>query len=88
VEIAVHLDGRPTAPSASGTEYLKARLSERRRLDAIDAATAGLFRERADVPGRSSGYLVDAVLAARFMRAASAAGAWVTGPWPPFSFVR
>lgn len=88
VELAVHLEPAPAGPAHSGTEYLTSRLQQRRQVEALDAAAAGLFRERANTGGRSTGYLVDATHVDRFIQAAGQAGAAVTGPWPPFSFVR
>jgi hypothetical protein len=88
VELAVHLDGSEQfSPLASSGAAFRRHLRRRRRREAFEAATAGLFRERTEVAGSSTGYLVEADHVERFRAAASETGAWVTGPMAPFSFV-
>lgn len=81
VEFAVHLPKPPTdwTGERSGTDYMHALVVTAERTREL----AGTARAHT----RRDAYLVDRDRAHEFLARASALGATVTGPWPPYSFV-
>jgi hypothetical protein len=88
VEIAVHpaVAEGAQAPD-TGTDYMRARLAERRQAEQLETAAKGLFRASVPRSQSSTAYLVDLANVREFVERITAQGATVTGPWPPYSFV-